>query len=128
MYDTFKAHEELAKWKQFGCTRRVTWPEWEEAVRQKVNVVGTRWVPTRKNLGWHILAHKEQVHIHVRSADNVADDPSRGVELRLPRKVPRWLRRLVAAEAMKISGHRHIPHRQKICGELFSGRGGLSWA
>ena len=43
--------KEWAKWEQFGSTRKITRSEWEEAVRQKVNVTsGTISSKARKGL------------------------------------------------------------------------------
>ena len=42
----------------------------------------------RKNVGWHVLGRKEQNHVYVPSAENVADDPPRDVGFRAPHEPP----------------------------------------
>ena len=67
--------KEWAKWEQFGSTRKITWDEWEEAVRQKVNVVGTRWVLTRKPTG-EIKARLVIQGCQEKSCDIRSDSPT----------------------------------------------------
>ena len=49
----------------------------------------------RTDVGWHVLGRKEHNDLYVPSAENVADDPSRDVEIRAPHEPPTWLRPLM---------------------------------
>ncbi len=79
-------------------------------------------------LGFKVAGRKCLDNLHVRSADNPADDPSRFAQLRVRAEPEAWMVPLFCPSARSWSVARRSAPATRACLEIFAGRAGLSSA
>ena len=80
----------------------------------------------RKRAALQVVGRKQMDQLHVASADCVADDPSRFVQLRTPKRPESWMKKLLVPQPAHKAAFDYKLYRGGAFRELFAGLGRLS--
>ena len=80
----------------------------------------------RGSVGHQVLGRTQLANFHVGSKHCVADDPSRFVELRKPKKAQKWLKKLFKPSRAPSVAWSPLPALRRWAVEAYSGHGSFS--